>query len=105
MWEIFSLAQLPYPAFTWNDDFISMLEDGYRLPNPCEKSCSSELYNFQFFKVIKLREYNTFSSLRYHLMTLCWNKEAPKRPSFSFLLEKLHEIMDKEKQFTGNTNF
>jgi len=34
LWEIFSLAEVPYPGLTWTIDFVEKLEQGIRPTRP-----------------------------------------------------------------------
>ena len=34
LWELFTLAQVPYPGLSWDNGFIDNLVQGYRLPQP-----------------------------------------------------------------------
>jgi FMS-like tyrosine kinase 1 len=42
IWEIFSLAELPFPGLSWNVDFVKELEKGLRMKEP--KYSSKEVY-------------------------------------------------------------
>ena len=41
VWEVFSLAAIPYSGFSWTHDFIDQLEQGFRLHKP--KRASNEM--------------------------------------------------------------
>ena len=34
LYEIFSLAESPYPGCNWSEDFIDKLDAGYRMKSP-----------------------------------------------------------------------
>ncbi|CAL8100404.1 unnamed protein product [Orchesella dallaii] len=62
LWEIFSLAQLPYPGVTWSPAFVEHLHNGLRLHKP-----------------------NYSTSQIYNLMLECWSLEPSQRPTFTEL--------------------
>ncbi|CAG7826513.1 unnamed protein product, partial [Allacma fusca] len=60
MWEIFSLAQVPFAGINWTTDFADNLEAGYRLTKP--QHCTQ---------------------LEYEWMLKCWGKNPEDRPTFN----------------------
>lgn len=71
LWEIFSLAKVPYPGLQFDDAFIRRLQNGYRMEKP---------------------EFATNDIGR--LMADCWKPEPHQRPIFSQLEEALKAHMD-----------
>uniref|UniRef100_A0AAU0N4Q3 Receptor tyrosine kinase PVR2B1b n=1 Tax=Gecarcinus lateralis TaxID=6769 RepID=A0AAU0N4Q3_GECLA len=70
LWEIFSLGSTPYPGIEVNQDFLNLLESGYRMERP--KYANQEIYN---------------------LLMSCWRAEPQDRPSFSQAADSLGEMM------------
>ncbi|ODN05385.1 Vascular endothelial growth factor receptor 1 [Orchesella cincta] len=62
LWEIFSLAQLPYPGVTWSPAFLEHIHNGLRLHKP-----------------------NYSTSQIYNLMLECWAIDPSHRPNFTEL--------------------
>jgi serine/threonine protein kinase len=71
LWEIFSLAKVPYAGLAVDDEFILRLENGYRMEKP-------ELMPENISR----------------LMTDCWKTEPHQRPTFSQLTESLGEFTE-----------
>ncbi|ODM93833.1 Vascular endothelial growth factor receptor 3 [Orchesella cincta] len=71
LWEIFSLAELPYPGVQWNFETYKMLQEGYRMEKP---------------------KFSNDSICR--LMLQCWNSQPLERPSFKFLIDELKKEED-----------
>ena len=71
LWEIFSLAKIPYPGLPFNDSFIHRLQNGYRMEKP--EFATNDIYR---------------------LMIDCWKPEPNQRPTFSQLEEALKAQMD-----------
>eukprot|EP01116_Phalansterium_solitarium_P022115 TRINITY_DN7186_c0_g1_i1.p1 TRINITY_DN7186_c0_g1~~TRINITY_DN7186_c0_g1_i1.p1 ORF type:complete len:719 (+),score=273.41 TRINITY_DN7186_c0_g1_i1:160-2316(+) len=61
MWEVMSGGAVPYPGMA-NADILAAIRSGYRLPQPA--GCPADVYN---------------------AMSLCWQSDASKRPSFKEL--------------------
>jgi serine/threonine protein kinase len=68
LWEIFSLAKVPYPGMPFNQ-LIAALQSGYRMDKP-------ELMPKDIGQ----------------LMTDCWKQEPRHRPTFNQLTEILREM-------------
>ena len=64
LWEMFSLAKVPYPGLQFDDSFIRRLQNGYRMEKP---------------------EFATNDIGR--LMADCWKHEPNQRPTFSQIEE------------------
>ncbi|KAL7646506.1 UNVERIFIED_CONTAM: hypothetical protein RMT77_001757 [Armadillidium vulgare] len=79
MWEIMMLGVKPFQGVK-NNDVIKRIENGERLPLP--SNCPPRLYS---------------------LMSLCWNYEAHKRPSFKEIKDTLSEILREERLRTEET--
>ncbi|CAL4089410.1 unnamed protein product, partial [Meganyctiphanes norvegica] len=78
LWEIFTLGNSPYPGTEINENFLAMLESGYRMKQP--KYANDDIYE---------------------IILSCWREEPTERPSFTSLAECLAEMMDStiKKQF------
>ncbi|XP_066964440.1 vascular endothelial growth factor receptor 1-like isoform X2 [Macrobrachium rosenbergii] len=70
LWEIFSLGNIPYFDKDFNNDFVQMIEDGYRLP--CPKYAPEEICR---------------------MMQECWQKNPMDRPSFTALLTRMRPLL------------
>ena len=66
LWEIFSLAKVPYAGLVVDDEFIRRLENGYRMAKP-----------------------ELAPNFIGRLMSDCWKSESHQRPTFSQLVESL----------------
>jgi len=47
IWEIFSLAEVPYPGYSWNVGFMDLLAEGLRMnqpPNSTNELCEKKIY-------------------------------------------------------------
>ena len=71
LWEMFSLAKVPYTGLVVDDEFIRRLENGYRMEKP---------------------EFMPEDIGR--LMTDCWKPEPHQRPTFTQLTESLGVYME-----------
>jgi len=74
MWEIMMFGVKPFPGVK-NNDIISKIEEGERLPLP--QDCPPSMYN---------------------LMCSCWAYEPSERPSVCLVKTTLHEIYVEESQ-------
>lgn len=72
LWEIFSLADVPYAGLSWRANFASLLENGLRLPKP--------KHNVNYL---------------FDVMQTCWEFDPVKRPTFKMLLETIVRHFDK----------
>ncbi|EDV31270.2 uncharacterized protein Dana_GF15271, isoform B [Drosophila ananassae] len=72
LWEMFSLAKVPYPGIDPNGLF-HMLINGYRMEKP--PYSNQEIYE---------------------IMLLCWRKIPESRPSFNELVRRFSEILGEE---------
>jgi len=77
LWEIFSLAEIPYPSVIFNEDFINNLIAGQRLGKP-------KYSNFEIYRIMKE----------------CWRAETKERPSFSALKYSFHQLLPSENYET-----
>ncbi|CAL8069221.1 unnamed protein product [Orchesella dallaii] len=59
LWELFTLAEIPYSGCCWSAEFVETLAEGHRLGKP--KFATSEMYD---------------------LMRECWKGDFSSRPSF-----------------------
>jgi hypothetical protein len=50
LWEIFSYADVPFPNYTWTDQFTNLLKIGKRLEKP--QNCPDCMLAFVFIKKI-----------------------------------------------------
>ncbi|XP_026480946.1 tyrosine-protein kinase SRK2-like [Ctenocephalides felis] len=73
LFEIFTLGKLPYAQMHDNQDFVSLLKSGYRLPKP--EHADRKVYN---------------------LMKDCWNWDANKRPAFKKIYAYMDELLEEE---------
>lgn len=71
LWELFSLAQTPYPSINCQEVLIDKLVGGYRMSCP---------------------EYGTKKI--YQIMLQCWADKPKNRPSFSSLAEQLGLMLE-----------
>jgi hypothetical protein len=69
LWELFCLAEIPYPGMNWTTEFVDQLGRGLRLAQP--KYASNELYA---------------------LMGECWRLDPELRPSFQTLKEFFEDM-------------
>ncbi|XP_065221597.1 mast/stem cell growth factor receptor kita-like isoform X2 [Planococcus citri] len=81
MWEIFSLAEIPFPDINTLESLYEILKSGDRLEKP--PFASNELYA---------------------LMKDCWNYNETTRPSFNDLGNKLTHILERSIQSSSNEN-
>ena len=72
LWEIFSLAKVPYPGMPFNQ-LISSLQNGYRMEKP----------------VLMPEDMG-------RLMSFCWKLEPRHRPTFSQLAEVLRTNLESQ---------
>ncbi|XP_069175475.1 vascular endothelial growth factor receptor 1 isoform X2 [Procambarus clarkii] len=70
MWELFSLGSTPYPGIEVNQDFLQLLERGYRMDRP--KYANQEIYD---------------------VLLKCWEMEPMDRPNFAQTAESLGILM------------
>ncbi|OXA58611.1 Vascular endothelial growth factor receptor 2 [Folsomia candida] len=70
LWEIFSLAQVPYPGLAYSQDFIKMLEKGLRMNSPSDFT-PPEIYK---------------------IMIDTWHENPDERPTFTELKDTLLEL-------------
>lgn len=85
LWELFSLGTTPYPGIEVNNDFLQLLENGYRME--CPKYANQEIYD---------------------LLLDCWNAEPMERPSFMESLHRLGSLMQpdvKEEYLNMNDQY
>ena len=83
LWEIFSLANTPYPEKEVDGQFYNDLLNGYRMGKPVY--ANDELYE---------------------IMKECWRTKPVTRPSFFELVEKLKQtvhVTDLKVRFSLNT--
>ncbi|ODM97481.1 Tyrosine-protein kinase transforming protein kit [Orchesella cincta] len=79
MWEIFTLAEQPYPGVSsLTSNFVQNLEQGLRPTFP--PFATSEIYN---------------------IMSCCWDEDPKRRPLFSRLLCSLMEIQSECREKTS----
>ena len=80
-WEMFSLGKNPYPGV---DPFslIRYLERGERLDKPVLAACSQEMYG----DMLSVMLLSSLYTIRYDMMSECWEVELWKRPHFSQLV-------------------
>ncbi|OXA58405.1 vascular endothelial growth factor receptor 1 isoform X2 [Folsomia candida] len=71
LWEIFTLAELPYPGMNWSFESWRMLKDGYRMEKP---------------------QYANLSI--YQIMKKCWENEPNDRPEFKYLVSAFRKELD-----------
>ena len=71
LWEIFSLAKVPYAGLQFDDSFVHRLQNGYRMGKP----------EFAPDAIVQL-------------MSDCWKTQPNQRPTFSQLEEALKSLMD-----------
>ncbi|ODN05900.1 Mast/stem cell growth factor receptor Kit [Orchesella cincta] len=71
LWEIFSLAELPYPGVQWSFESYKMLQEGYRMEKP------------QFA-----------NDSIYRLMLQCWNAQPLERPTYQYCINELKKQED-----------
>ena len=69
LWEMFSLAKVPYAGLIVDEEFIRRLENGYRMEKP-------ELMPQDIGR----------------LMASCWKQEPRHRPTFSQLADTLSAL-------------
>ena len=69
LWEVVTLAKLPYSIWTNPEVYEHVVDEEYRLPRP--KTCPAELYA---------------------LTTLCWYEDPTQRATFAELASKLSMI-------------
>ena len=72
LWEIFSLAKVPYAGLQFNDSFINRLQNGYRMKKP--EFAPDEIGQ---------------------LMADCWKTEPNQRPTFNQLVEAFCALLEK----------
>jgi serine/threonine protein kinase len=70
MWEVMSLAKMPYSIWTNHEVFENVVEEDYRLPRP--RDCPPAVYA---------------------LATLCWKEDPGQRATFPALAKKLASIV------------
>jgi FMS-like tyrosine kinase 1 len=70
LWELFSLAQVPYAGMEANQEFFYKLRDGYRMEKP--KFATQNLYE---------------------IMLSCWKFKPDTRPSFKELEKDLSAFL------------
>lgn len=73
MWELFSLAAVPYPGIPIKD-LVVRLQEGYRMSRP--KYATQDIYD---------------------IMLSCWLHSAPRRPTFPELSSQLLQYMPKKE--------
>ncbi|XP_021926551.1 vascular endothelial growth factor receptor 1-like isoform X2 [Zootermopsis nevadensis] len=71
LWELFSLAQTPYPGMEADERLFLKLVDGYRMEQP-----------------------PFATNAIYRMMLQCWDASPVKRPSFPELAEQLGAMLD-----------
>ncbi|XP_069679677.1 vascular endothelial growth factor receptor 1-like isoform X2 [Periplaneta americana] len=71
LWELFSLAQTPYPGMEADERLYNKILDGYRMQQP---------------------SYAT--NAIYQVMLQCWDASPGNRPSFTELVEQLGAMLD-----------
>ena len=75
LWEIFSLAKVPYAGLQFNDSFINRLQNGYRMKKP----------EFAPEDIVQL-------------MADCWKTESNQRPTFNQLVEALCALENRSSE-------
>ncbi|KAK3526699.1 hypothetical protein QTP70_032078 [Hemibagrus guttatus] len=70
LWEIFTLGGTPYPDLPMNEYFYNALKRGYRMAKPMH--ASEEIYE---------------------VMRKCWEEKFEKRPEFSYLVQKMGNML------------
>ncbi|XP_075152241.1 PDGF- and VEGF-receptor related isoform X3 [Haematobia irritans] len=73
MWELFSLAKVPYPEIDANQSLYLKLKDGYRMEKP--PYANDDLYD---------------------IMLACWSTNPERRPLFNVLKEKFALMLGEE---------
>ncbi|KAK9883649.1 hypothetical protein WA026_001819 [Henosepilachna vigintioctopunctata] len=71
LWELFSLAKIPYPGMEADENLFAKLENGYRMEAP---------------------EYS--NPAIYKIMLDCWSTNPMNRPTFSELSERLGLLLE-----------
>ncbi|CAL8122848.1 unnamed protein product [Orchesella dallaii] len=82
LWEFFSLAEVPYPGYSWTLDFVGLLEDGLRMA--CPKYASDFLYK--------------------SIILECWREKPADRPSFQTITAAILEYLTAMKEDATYTN-
>ncbi|XP_073825338.1 PDGF- and VEGF-receptor related isoform X5 [Musca autumnalis] len=73
MWELFSLAKVPYPEIDANQSLYLKLKDGYRMEKP--PYANDDLYD---------------------IMLECWSTNPERRPLFNVLKERFGHMLGEE---------
>ncbi|XP_043641442.1 vascular endothelial growth factor receptor 1 isoform X4 [Drosophila teissieri] len=73
LWEMFSLAKVPYPGIDPNQELFNKLNDGYRMEKP--KFANQELYE---------------------IMLECWRKNPESRPLFAELEKRFGNMLGED---------
>nr|NP_001260234.1 PDGF- and VEGF-receptor related, isoform M [Drosophila melanogaster]AGB92770.1 PDGF- and VEGF-receptor related, isoform M [Drosophila melanogaster] len=73
LWEMFSLAKVPYPGIDPNQELFNKLNDGYRMEKP--KFANQELYE---------------------IMLECWRKNPESRPLFAELEKRFANMLGED---------
>lgn len=78
LWELFTLAKVPYPGMDANETLYFKLRDGYRLEQP--QYATRDIYD---------------------IMLNCWNIKPDTRPSFKELEKRLGSMMSENVKDVG----
>ncbi|XP_058815149.1 vascular endothelial growth factor receptor 1 isoform X2 [Topomyia yanbarensis] len=73
LWELFSLAKVPYPGMEANQELYNKLRDGYRMDKP--QYANQDIYD---------------------IMLNCWNVKPDTRPSFKDLKSRFNAMLPEE---------
>ncbi|KAH8325621.1 hypothetical protein KR067_002519 [Drosophila pandora] len=73
LWEMFSLAKVPYPGIDPNQELFNKLNDGYRMEKP--PYANQELYE---------------------IMLECWRKNPESRPLFNALEKRFANMLNED---------
>ncbi|XP_060621413.2 macrophage colony-stimulating factor 1 receptor isoform X1 [Anolis sagrei] len=75
LWEIFSLGRSPYPGMKVNSKFYSLVKQGYHMGRP--DFAPDDMYK---------------------IMTVCWNLEPTRRPTFNQICTFLQKQLEAMKE-------